>query len=77
MKKIVLSAALLSLIGCLPVRRPGLIIPTRCVAISVRSFTQPCMQLADGRFICNGVVITARCVAQSGEQAQNGKDPGQ
>jgi hypothetical protein len=32
------------------------------------------MQQMDGRFICNGVVITARCVAKSGEQGQNGDD---
>jgi hypothetical protein len=74
MRKTLLLALLLSSIGCLPVRRTGLIIPSRCVAISVRSFTQPCMQQMDGRFICNGVVITARCVAKSGEQGQNGDD---
>jgi hypothetical protein len=34
------------------------------------------MQQADGKFICNGVVITARCIAQSGGQGQNVKEHG-
>jgi len=74
MRKTVLLVVLLSSVGCAPVRRTRLVIPTGCIGISVHSFTQPCMQQADGKFICNGVVITARCIAPSGGQGQNGKD---
>jgi hypothetical protein len=74
MRKTVLLVVLLSSVGCAPVRRTRLVIPTGCVGISVHSFTQPCMQQADGKFICNGVVITARCIAPSGRQGQNVKE---
>jgi hypothetical protein len=53
--------------GCLLPRREAFIIPAHCVKIGVESFTQPCTQRANGKLVCNGVVITANCVApQSG-----------
>ncbi len=61
--KIVLLAALLSLTGCVHVRRTGLVIPAACVRVNIQSFTRPCTQRPDGKFLCDGVVITASCVA--------------
>jgi len=68
MSKIVLLAVvpiaiLVSLTGCLSPRRSSFIIPARCVRVGVQSFTRPCTQLQDGKFVCDGVVITASCVA--------------
>src|SRR5437016_8005208 len=45
--------------GCVHVRSSTLIIPAHCVKVSIRSFTQPCLQRMDGKLLCNGVVITA------------------
>ncbi len=61
--KIVLLAALLLLTGCVHVRRTGLVIPAACVRVNIQSFTRPCAQRPDGKFVCDGVVITASCVA--------------
>jgi hypothetical protein len=63
MSKIMLLTVLISLTGCLHARHSGLVIPAHCVRVSVESFTQPCAGLPDGRFPCNGVVITASCMA--------------
>jgi hypothetical protein len=54
--------------GCLPPRREAFIIPTHCVKIGVESFTQPCTQRANGKLVCNGVVITANCVAPQSDR---------
>jgi hypothetical protein len=69
MSKIILLAALFSLTGCLHVRRSDFVIPAHCVRVSVQSFTQPCTGLPDGKFVCNGVVITASCVTLPPTQA--------
>lgn len=63
MSKIMLLAVLASLTGCLSTRPTGMIIPARCVRVSVQSFTQPCSQRPDGKFVCDRVVISASCVA--------------
>ena len=60
---IVLLTTLVSLTGCMSVRHSGFVIPARCVRVSVRSFTRPCAERPDGEFVCDGVVITASCVA--------------
>jgi hypothetical protein len=62
MSKIVLLATLFSLSGCLHERHSGYVIPARCMKVSVQSFTQPCVQRLDGKFVCDGVVITANCL---------------
>jgi hypothetical protein len=64
MSKIVLLAILVSLTGCMSVRHSGFIVPARCVRVSVQSFTRPCTQRLDGKVVCDGVVITASCVAR-------------
>jgi hypothetical protein len=61
--RIGLLAVLISLTGCPHVRRAGFLIPAHCVRVSVQNFTQPCSGLPDGKFVCNGVVITASCMA--------------
>jgi len=63
MSKIVLLAILSFSTGCLSPRRADFVIPARCVRVNVQSFTQPCTQRLDGKFVCDGVVITASCVA--------------
>ena len=63
MSKVVLLAVLFSLTGCVHVRRPDFVIPLHCMMIRIQSFTQPCQRRADGKLVCNGVVITANCVA--------------
>jgi hypothetical protein len=54
--------------GCLPPRREAFIIPAHCVKIGVESFTQPCTPRANGKLVCNGVVITANCVAPQSDR---------
>jgi hypothetical protein len=63
MSKILLLAVLVSLTGCVSARKAGMIIPARCVRVNVQSFTQPCSQRPDGKFVCDRVVISASCVA--------------
>jgi hypothetical protein len=36
--------------------------PGTLLSISVQSSTQPCTGLADGKYVCNALVITASCV---------------
>jgi len=55
---VVLLGILVSLTGCLPARHSGF------VRVSVQSFTRPCTQRLDGKVVCDGVVITASCVAR-------------
>jgi hypothetical protein len=54
--------------GCLPPRRAAFIIPAHCVKIGVESFTQPCTPRANGKLVCNGVVISANCVAPQSDR---------
>ena len=63
MRRIGLAALSLILTGCMHVRPSTLVIPARCVRVNVQSFTQPCTALPDGKFVCNGVVISANCTA--------------
>jgi len=49
--------------GCLSPRQAAFMVPAHCLKIGVESFTQPCIQRADGKLVCNGVVITANCLA--------------
>jgi hypothetical protein len=60
---IALAALLLVSTGCIHVRSSKFVIPARCVVVSIQSFTEPCAQRADGKIVCNGVVITANCIA--------------
>ena len=69
MSRIVLLAALCSLTGCLHVRHSRYVIPAHCVRVSIQSFTQPCAQRSDGKIVCDGVVITASCLAPTPAQA--------
>lgn len=77
MRKMGLVAALCFLSACVQVRNPRYIVPSRCIAINIQSFTQPCQQHPDGKIVCNGVVITASCLAKlpepTGRDRQNGK----
>ncbi len=50
------------LLGCAAHQRARVVIPKRCVSISVQSFTRPCVQQNNGKIVCDGVVITATCV---------------
>jgi hypothetical protein len=61
--RIVLATLLLVSIGCIHVRSSKFVIPARCVSVYIQSFTEPCAQRADGKIVCNGVVITANCIA--------------
>jgi len=60
---VVLLGMLVSLTGCISLRHSGFVIPARCVRVNVQSFTRPCTERSDGKFVCDGVVITASCVA--------------
>jgi len=60
---VVLLGMLVSLTGCISLRHSEFVIPARCVRVSVQSFTLPCTERPDGKFVCDGVVITASCVA--------------
>ncbi len=73
MRTVATAALLMVLTGCLHVRQSGLVIPARCVRVNVQSFTQPCSGLSDGKFLCNGVVITASCMAPAPLSARAGR----
>jgi hypothetical protein len=45
--------------GCVAPKRASFVIPRRCQKIDAQSFTRPCTQRADGKFLCDGVVVTA------------------
>jgi len=51
--------------GCIAPKRASFVIPRRCMKINVQSFTRPCVQRADGKLVCDGVVVTATCVEAS------------
>jgi len=51
--------------GCVGPKRPGFVVPRRCMKINVQSFTRPCVQRADGKLVCDGVVVTATCLEAS------------
>jgi hypothetical protein len=51
--------------GCVAPKRAGFVIPRRCMKINVQSFTRPCVQRADGKLVCDGVVVTATCIEAS------------
>ena len=67
-----LSAVLMILLfseGCIVApKRAAFVIPPHCLKINVQSFTQPCAPRTDGKLVCDGVVITASCVAPSRDQ---------
>ncbi len=48
--------------GCLAPKRSTLFIPRRCMKVAVDSFTKPCVERADGKLVCDQVVVTASCV---------------
>ena len=48
--------------ACVAPKRASLVIPRRCYKIDIQSFTQPCRQRADGKIVCNGVLVTASCI---------------
>jgi len=49
--------------GCLAPKRANLVVPRRCIRIVPESFTRPCSPRSDGKLVCDGVVVTATCVA--------------
>jgi hypothetical protein len=51
--------------GCALPKRTRFVVPPRCQKIDVQSFTRPCVQRADGKLLCDGVVITATCIEVS------------
>lgn len=51
--------------GCVAPKRAGFAVPRRCMKINVQSFTRPCVQRADGKLVCDGVVVTATCIEAS------------
>ncbi|MGH9503953.1 MAG: hypothetical protein ACRD20_13970 [Terriglobales bacterium] len=62
MSKILLLIVSVSLTGCLHERSAGFVVPAHYVRVNVQSFTRPCVQLVDGKIVCDGVVITASCL---------------
>ena len=50
--------------GCVAPKRASFVVPRRCM-INVQSFTRPCVQRADGKLVCDGVVVTATCLEAS------------
>jgi hypothetical protein len=51
--------------GCVAPKRASFVVPRRCMKINVQSFTRPCAQRADGKLVCDGVVLTATCIEAS------------
>jgi hypothetical protein len=51
--------------ACVAPKRASFVIPPRCQKIDAQSFTRPCVQRADGKLLCDGVVVTATCVEVS------------
>jgi hypothetical protein len=51
--------------GCVAPKRAAFIVPRRCLKIDAESFTRPCVQRADGKIVCDGVVFTATCLQVS------------
>jgi len=69
--------SLLAATGCMQVRPSRFVVPSRCVAINVQSFTQPCQQHPDGKIVCNGVVITASCLSPLATPSGHGNQAGE
>jgi hypothetical protein len=51
--------------ACVAPKRASFVVPRRCMKINVQSFTRPCVQRADGKLVCDGVVVTATCLEAS------------
>lgn len=65
-KLVLVAASGLLAVGCVtPKRSAGFVVPAQCMRISADSFTRPCAQRADGKLICDGVLVTATCVRTS------------
>ena len=66
-------AALLLLLfpagGCLHPAHSRFFVPSRCLKVTVESFTRPCTQLADGKLLCNAVVVSASCIQEPPKSA--------
>jgi len=61
--------------GCaMPPKRPvaSMIVPSRCMKMTVQSFTRPCRQRPDGKLVCDAVVVDATCV-ETVQAVQAGK----
>lgn len=69
------AAALLAVlcivaVGCVTTPKrtaSSLFVPSRCVKMTAESFTRPCTQRADGKLVCDGVVVSATCVEVAGK----------
>jgi len=51
--------------GCVAPKRVNFFVPPRCQKIDAASFTRPCVQRADGKLLCDGVIVTATCIQLS------------
>jgi hypothetical protein len=51
--------------GCVAPKRAIFVVPRRCLKIDAQSFTRPCVQRADGKLLCDGVVVTTTCIQVS------------
>jgi len=61
----VFAALCVLTVGCVTTpKRPAssLVVPSRCLKMTAESFTRPCAQRADGKLVCDGVIVTATCV---------------
>ncbi len=47
---------------CVGPKRAAFVVPKRCIKVDTQSFTRPCTQRADGKLLCDGVVVTATCI---------------
>jgi len=56
------SSFCVSAMGCAVQKRPNVIVPNQCIRLNAESFTRPCEQRADGKLLCDRVVVTATCV---------------
>ncbi len=48
--------------GCVHASHFKFIVPPRCAKVSIEDFTRPCHQLADGKLLCNAVVVSVNCI---------------
>ncbi len=48
--------------GCVHASHLKFIVPSRCAKVSIEDFTRPCHQLADGKLLCNAVVVSVSCI---------------
>jgi len=64
--QLMVAALCVTMMGCATTPKrasTSLFVPGRCLKMTAESFTRPCTQRADGKIICDGVVISATCVA--------------